>query len=75
MHILSRWFNAACFISDREATFQQQAYSKIFCPYIKVDDSKYFKKGNCGNSTPALFLLKKVAMDLVSHKYPALAKG
>jgi len=58
-HVLSRWFIAACFTSDREVTFQQQAYSKRFCPYIKVDDSRYFKKGNCGNSTPALFLLKK----------------
>jgi hypothetical protein len=59
MQILSRWFIAACFTSDREATFQQQTYSKMFCPYIKIDDSKYFKTRNCGNSTPALFLLKK----------------
>jgi hypothetical protein len=72
--VLSIWFIAAYFTSDREASFQQLAYSQRFCPYINVDDGRYFKKGNCGNSTPILFLLKKGGMDSVSHKEPELAK-
>jgi hypothetical protein len=58
MHIIHKRMSCpkgSYFTSDREATFQQQAYPKRFCAYIKVDDSRYFKKGNCENSTPALF--------------------
>jgi hypothetical protein len=67
MLVLSRWFIAAYFTFDREATFQQYAYSKRFCPYINVDDGRYFKKGNLWEIYTCIVFAEKKGKWTQSH--------